>query len=162
MNNSNQCREFKSPPNAGSRDGDAFSVSVKSYPIPECDVDAWEAATVGHMEEILPEPPLGCYYVNPRFLVHASDISEAFLKTAHKARASWCRYISAVLGPSNMHREMKKAPYMKRQLAFAGILFVNGVHIAPQDWSIPRVTAVVSKALAREERRQQRMINVTA
>jgi hypothetical protein len=156
MNNPIQQEQFTESIDLGHLVG-PFPIAIEQHPIPERDEDAWEKATGTRVLGICSQKRPGCFYLNPSFTVHAPHFDSNFIKAVRACQASWCRYTAKLLRPCHLRRLMKDAPFMKRQLAYTGILIVEGVHIAPQDWTHERIAAVLSTALSRSEKREKRM-----
>lgn len=78
---------------------------------------------------------MGCFYLCPRFTVSCAKPTPAFFRKARRCQAAWCRTMSQVLGSSSRRRAAKRASPIERQLAFTGILIVNGNYIDPREWS---------------------------
>jgi hypothetical protein len=79
---------------------------------------------------------IGTVFVNPRFTVTAPPglPRPKFLWSAHHARVSWLSQLTDILGSAGTRRAIKDADPITRQLAYTGVLFVDGYHIHPSLW----------------------------
>jgi len=78
---------------------------------------------------------LGTVYANPRFVVRAAAPTARFMAQARWAQRTWLQQMKQILGSGGqLKREIKQRPPLLRQLEFTGVLVVDGLHIAPQQW----------------------------
>jgi hypothetical protein len=98
------------------------------------DWDDLEKGTGDRVLEIGGRHSTGCFYLNPRYTVSCPEPSPEFFHRARKCQAAWCRTMGQVLGSSNRRRAASRARAIERQLAFTGILIIDGNHIDPREW----------------------------
>jgi hypothetical protein len=80
---------------------------------------------------------IGTVFVNPRFTVTGRPglPTQKFLRSAHHARVSWLCQLTDILGSAAARRRaVKHADPITRQLAYTGVLFVDGYHVHPSMW----------------------------
>jgi hypothetical protein len=79
---------------------------------------------------------IGTVFVNPRFTVTGRRglPTQQFLCSAHRARMAWLTQLADILGSAVMRRTIKAADPITRQLAYTGVLFVDGCHVHPSMW----------------------------
>ena len=80
---------------------------------------------------------IGTVFANPRFTVtdQPGVPRPGFLRSAHRARMAWLCQLTDILGSAAARRRaVKEADPITRQLAYTGVLFVNGYHIHPCMW----------------------------
>lgn len=74
-------------------------------------------------------------YVNPAFVVVAPTPTRQFIRQARQAQQGWLGQCRKVLFPGGgLTRAIKRTDPLLRQLAYLGVLIVNGKHVNPQQW----------------------------
>jgi len=110
-------------------------VRVEQHQLPEWDEDAWAATTAERVGEIARDNRAGCFYLNPIFTVSAASFSAEFSRKARKCQASWYRRVDQVLLRKHRKRRERALTFLERQLAYTGILIIDGNPVPPHEWT---------------------------
>ena len=80
-------------------------------------------------------PIVGTVYVNPAYTIRTDVPSREFIQQAKRAQLDWLQRLrTSLFSWRRVKNAMKRAPPIIRQLAFTGMLFVNGKHVLPNRW----------------------------
>jgi hypothetical protein len=115
--------------------------STNSRPIPPVTVRRhpvdWEHA---NFDEVTGQRTLewdrriskGCWFLNPRYTVHSDFPTPAFFQKVREVQGSWLRTVRQSIHNRGLRQEARRRDPLGRQLAFSGILFIEGVLISPR------------------------------
>jgi hypothetical protein len=114
----------------------AGSIRVVKYWVPWEDLDWASLAdlTLGRLLEArLGE---GLHYHNPEYSLYAppGTPTDLFVGQARRAQVLWNKRIARVLGAGVRRRAIKREEPLRRQLAFTGVLTIEGKHFHPKAW----------------------------
>ncbi len=77
----------------------------------------------------------GTIYVNPAVIIIAPAPSRLFIRQARQAQRAWLGQCRKLLFPGGgLTKAIRRAHPLSRQLAYLGVLIVNGKHVNPQQW----------------------------
>jgi hypothetical protein len=77
----------------------------------------------------------GCWFLNPRYTVHASAPSAPFFKKVREVQGSWLRSVRRAIHNRGLRGESRQQDHLGSQLAFSGVLFFDGDLIPPKTWN---------------------------
>lgn len=82
---------------------------------------------------------LGTRYATPIGMVQAEQPTVAFLTAARQLQHAYWKQLKDILGSSSrVKRQFKNLNPLIRQLQFTGVMIINGKHVLPHCWQLPR------------------------
>ena len=77
----------------------------------------------------------GCWFLNPRYSVHAETLSAAFFRKVREVQGSWLRTLRQTIHNRGLRHEVRRRDTIEKQFAFSGVLSINGQIIPPKTWN---------------------------